>query len=352
MGYIAYAAGTLIVAVFIHSIWNKTTQTTTETANEAIRSDGHGQKIQQDQLLKQVEERKHSSHTIPVPTFELHKDSDQDVKDATIREDYDSQWKQNAGTDTFNGTYKSGTQFMPPPPTFSVKRDETSTLKTTKPDMPPPSLSVPRRAPSIPSAAASARQGGLQKPSGFSNLAPPPSAASSLRVPQQKVLVNTKMQPANTLSTSTQHPSSRPSRKVILSPGHSPLDWAALTKDPSPTAPVKLRGVNAVTELGPLRMGRIPHKRLKQQTGRKGKDAWTSYQGKVYNISAYLDFHPGGKDELMKGAGRSSDHLFAEVHPWVNWDGMLAGCLIGMLVSDDDPMALGNEADNDLDEMD
>ena len=104
-------------------------------------------------------------------------------------------------------------------------------------------------------------------------------------------------------------------------------------------------------------MGRITPSQLKHQNGRKGKDAWTSYQGRVYNIGAYLDFHPGGVDELMKGAGRSSDKLFAEVHPWVNWEGMLGGCLIGMLVSDDDPAALGRDApgsatDNILDEMD
>lgn len=104
-------------------------------------------------------------------------------------------------------------------------------------------------------------------------------------------------------------------------------------------------------------MGRITPSQLKYQNGRKGKDAWTSYQGRIYNIGAYLDFHPGGVDELMKGAGRSSDKLFAEVHPWVNWEGMLGECLIGMLVSEDDASALGQEShqqmpETKLDEMD
>lgn len=65
----------------------------------------------------------------------------------------------------------------------------------------------------------------------------------------------------------------------------------------------------------------------------------------------------------MKGAGRSSDALFAEVHPWVNWDGMLVNCLVGMLVSEDDPGAVGRTTSSDgaggggdtgnvLDEMD
>lgn len=56
----------------------------------------------------------------------------------------------------------------------------------------------------------------------------------------------------------------------------------------------------------------------------------------MYNISAYLKFHPGGEGQLLKGAGRSSDEMFAEVHPWVNWDGMLSGCLVGRLVDEDD----------------
>jgi len=160
------------------------------------------------------------------------------------------------------------------------------------------------------------------------------------------------------LTTSTQAPNKRISKKVILTPGHSPLDWAALTRSTEPSATITLRGTNASDVLGPYRMGRITPSQLKTQNGRKGKDAWTVYGGKVYNISAYLDFHPGGRDELMKGAGRSSDKLFAEVHPWVNWDGMLNGCLIGMLVSEDDAGAVGgsedaeNEDENELDEMD
>lgn len=69
-------------------------------------------------------------------------------------------------------------------------------------------------------------------------------------------------------------------------------------------------------------------------TGRKGKNAWTIYQGKVYNITPYLPYHPGGEPELMKCAGRDGTMLFNEVHPWVNWEGMLGPCLVGIAVSD------------------
>ena len=66
--------------------------------------------------------------------------------------------------------------------------------------------------------------------------------------------------------------------------------------------------------------------------GRKGRPAWSSYQGRVYNIGAYLPYHPGGEGELKRAAGRDGERLFMEVHPWVNWENMLQGCVVGILV--------------------
>lgn len=64
-----------------------------------------------------------------------------------------------------------------------------------------------------------------------------------------------------------------------------------------------------------------------------------------------MEFHPGGESELMKGAGRERDaeRLFLEVHPWVNWEGMLGECLVGVLVGEDE---LGRESEGGLEEMD
>lgn len=45
-------------------------------------------------------------------------------------------------------------------------------------------------------------------------------------------------------------------------------------------------------------------------------DAWLAIRGKVYNVTAYLPFHPGGHDELMRGAGKDATALFDQVnHP-------------------------------------
>lgn len=41
-------------------------------------------------------------------------------------------------------------------------------------------------------------------------------------------------------------------------------------------------------------------------------DAWSSFNGKVYNLTAYLPYHPGGEKELMRVAGRDGTKLFGE----------------------------------------
>lgn len=67
------------------------------------------------------------------------------------------------------------------------------------------------------------------------------------------------------------------------------------------------------------------------------KDAWGVWAGRVYNLTRYLDFHPGGRGELLRGAGKGEGEmrrLFHEVHPWVSWEGMLGGCLVGVLVGE------------------
>lgn len=35
--------------------------------------------------------------------------------------------------------------------------------------------------------------------------------------------------------------------------------------------------------------------------------------GMVYNVSAYMDYHPGGEEELMKAAGIDGTELFDQV---------------------------------------
>eukprot|EP00927_Polykrikos_kofoidii_P065017 TRINITY_DN60815_c0_g1_i1.p1 TRINITY_DN60815_c0_g1~~TRINITY_DN60815_c0_g1_i1.p1 ORF type:complete len:515 (-),score=50.75 TRINITY_DN60815_c0_g1_i1:113-1657(-) len=73
-------------------------------------------------------------------------------------------------------------------------------------------------------------------------------------------------------------------------------------------------------------------------------DCWTIYQNKVYDVTLYMDFHPGGRDQLMLGAGQDCTQEFTRVHPWVSFDGMLGKLCLGKLEADPVPCATVNNA--------
>lgn len=119
----------------------------------------------------------------------------------------------------------------------------------------------------------------------------------------------------------------QPRQKVVLQPGHSPLDWAHLNNDR--TNRFKLRGVPPNTP--PPQYVKVTKDELKLHN--KLDDAWTCINGKVFNITPYINFHPGGAKEIMKCAGRDGTSLFNKYHSWVSVDRMLANCLVGVYAS-------------------
>jgi len=44
-------------------------------------------------------------------------------------------------------------------------------------------------------------------------------------------------------------------------------------------------------------------------------DVWIAIQGRVYDISQYISFHPGGKYQILRGKGIDATELFFKVHP-------------------------------------
>lgn len=42
-------------------------------------------------------------------------------------------------------------------------------------------------------------------------------------------------------------------------------------------------------------------------------DCWQAYGGKVYNVTPYLKYHPGGVPQLMKAAGKDGELAFMRV---------------------------------------
>ncbi|KAL2352953.1 heme/steroid binding protein-like protein [Cryomyces antarcticus] len=173
----------------------------------------------------------------------------------------------------------------------------------------------------------------------------PPSSAASLRVPATGPLPNRGPPGKTTLSPSTTVKTPNPRNKVLLTPGHSPLDWAALQKS-SPN----LSGVSTLLRVTPSQLAHHNGRRDRTSATKAKKPAWSAWRGKVYNLTPYLPFHPGGEGELLRAAGKHGDALFNEVHPWVNWENMLGSCLVGVLVAEEE--GEGEGRGSALEEMD
>lgn len=108
---------------------------------------------------------------------------------------------------------------------------------------------------------------------------------------------------------------------MALKPGHSLMDWIRFSKSGK--------------DLTGLRGRLIEVSQEELQKHNKRDDCWTCIRGEpvcvgvggcaseglvhaplsglVYNVSPYMDYHPGGEDELMKAAGIDGTDLFDQV---------------------------------------
>ncbi|VDB92273.1 unnamed protein product [Peniophora sp. CBMAI 1063] len=211
----------------------------------------------------------------------------------------------------------------PSAPTDSEDTDSQTTPTNITVDLPEEDDDV---APSFPAQnsaqrASSSRALDVPRILGDSALMPPPPVPAPVRNPLGTPSSGGGLLPPSvTIKNPALSPAQKKRQKVALAPGHSPLDWANLKKSGE-----DMRG-------GVTQLMRIPPSVLKQHN--KRDDAWSAFSGKVYNITPYIDFHPGGARELMRVAGRDGTKLFAETHSWVNLDYMLDSCMVGFLVSE------------------
>uniref|UniRef100_A0A914PAI2 Cytochrome b5 heme-binding domain-containing protein n=1 Tax=Panagrolaimus davidi TaxID=227884 RepID=A0A914PAI2_9BILA len=100
--------------------------------------------------------------------------------------------------------------------------------------------------------------------------------------------------------------------KVLLRPGKGLMDWIKISTNKS-LASQRLPSVTA-EEL-------IKHN--------KENDCWILLFGNVYDVTKYLEYHPGGIPELMRAAGTDASDLFNQYHAWVNYQNMLKACIVG-----------------------
>jgi cytochrome b involved in lipid metabolism len=74
---------------------------------------------------------------------------------------------------------------------------------------------------------------------------------------------------------------------------------------------------------------RIPMDEIKQHSS--VYDGWIVLRGKVYNLSPYLAYHPGGEAIFKQVLGRDATTLFDKYHRWVSEEGLIGKLLIGYL---------------------
>lgn len=87
-------------------------------------------------------------------------------------------------------------------------------------------------------------------------------------------------------------------KKVFIEPGYSQLDWAKLKR----SGEVDLRrGVDSIQRITPRQLARHKTK----------DDCWQAYNGKVYDVTYFLKYHPGGVPEMMRSAGKDGTNLFS-----------------------------------------
>ncbi|XP_050894390.1 cytochrome b5 domain-containing protein RLF isoform X3 [Lathyrus oleraceus] len=87
--------------------------------------------------------------------------------------------------------------------------------------------------------------------------------------------------------------------KVPFEKGYSQMDWLKLTRTHPDLAGLKGQSNRRLISMDEVRKHKLEG------------EMWTVLKGRVYNISPYMKFHPGGVDMLMKTVGKDCTSLFS-----------------------------------------
>ncbi|KAL0490676.1 cytochrome b5 domain-containing protein RLF [Acrasis kona] len=116
-------------------------------------------------------------------------------------------------------------------------------------------------------------------------------------------------------------------QKVPIEPGFTLRDWYRIMSGPG----FQAERVHSLAQTSRSNKS-IPFSEVMKHKTKE--DCWTVLRGKVYDVTAYVRFHPGGADKLMMGAGKDSTSLFDKYHKWVNYETLLEKCFLGPVAND------------------
>ncbi|PON36123.1 Nitrate reductase NADH dependent [Trema orientale] len=96
-----------------------------------------------------------------------------------------------------------------------------------------------------------------------------------------------------------------PRAKVPFEKGYSQMDWLRLTQTHPDLADLKGQSNKRL-----ISMKEVKHHQTEGSM-------WTVLKGRVYNISPYMRFHPGGVDMLKKAVGKDCTALFSILFSYI-----------------------------------
>ena len=110
--------------------------------------------------------------------------------------------------------------------------------------------------------------------------------------------------------------------RIVVRPGYSQMDWLRrATRErvdggaPS-DAPVDVKRVIDAGELA------------RHNTR---DDCWIGLRGKVYNLTPYVAYHPGGEAVLEEAFGTDATALFDKYHKYVNGEYIMRATRVGVM---------------------
>ena len=92
-------------------------------------------------------------------------------------------------------------------------------------------------------------------------------------------------------------------RRVTLEPGYSQLAWIKLSAGADLSG-----GVGLANEEDEESWPHWPAAEVRKHN--TAEDAWIILRRKVYNITPYLRYHPGGVNILVRATGKDGTQLF------------------------------------------
>lgn len=140
--------------------------------------------------------------------------------------------------------------------------------------------------------------------------------------------------PFRTMASDTRAPvkNGKVREKVALKPGFHLVDWMNLSN--------RLTSVDKGDAMRKISVSELASHSSEY-------DCWTAYKGKVYNITQYAAYHPGGSKKLFLGAGKDCTELFDRYHRWVNIESILAKCVVGVLMEEQQKIEEGDEEEEE-----